>query len=151
MTYKKDIFIDNVLSSRGIKELLSRKEQPARNIWVISDYEKSSSIMKEMLLKKGYNVEALKSTSAPVERINDTEIKPDLIILDSSINGFNDILKEAKMASVPAIVLMAKEETKNVAKTLNVTVIKKPITNDKAFLRFIEKKLNKDQSVSNYR
>ncbi|MEK6746598.1 MAG: hypothetical protein AABY33_06165 [Pseudomonadota bacterium] len=119
-----------------------------KDILVISDYEKSSSIMKKLLSAKGYKAEVLKSTSAPIERINDTEKKPDLIIIDKSVEGFNEILKETKKANIPVIALMAKDETKNVAATIGVIVIRKPITNNDEFLSFIKKEINKQEFAS---
>lgn len=162
MKKEQDILVDNVHSSRAMTELLYRKkhtvEESAKDIWIISDYDesypiisKSSSIIKELLSGKGYNVRELKTTSAPIEQINDTEKKPDLIILDEAVGDFQKILQEAKTARIPIVVFLDKGERKNFADTMAVTAINTPISNNKAFLRFIEKKLNKDQSVANYR
>ncbi len=151
MKNPKDIFVDGERSSKVLTDIIF--PPPPKSIWVISDDAESSHEMKKLLSQK-HNVRALKSTSAPIEQINDTEIKPHLIILDEAIEGSKEILEEAKTARIPTIFLQANNERKKISYLIYeeeknkgghiVTVIKTPIMNDAAFLRFIDKKLRQD-------
>ncbi len=113
-----------------------------KNVWIVSSDPQLAPLMEKLLKKEGHTVTKFTMPEAAIETLNDTPIKPDLIITDNLINGVEDagmpLLREAKKACVQTIMQSSETIKKTMATSLGALFIQKPYISNEYFTNTVK-------------